>query len=112
MSITTVTDLWRMGATELAEAIRSGQVSGCEVAEAHLRRIEQVNPAVNAVSVVERMRGAGAIPIGHTKLPDFAIGWHTDSQLWGATVNPWERPARPERPGVARPQRWRPARPR
>ncbi len=52
MSSTTVTELWRMSATELAEAIRSGQVSSREVVEAHLRRIEQVNPAVNAVPVV------------------------------------------------------------
>jgi len=37
-----------MSATELAEAIRSGQVSSHEVVEAHLRRIEEVNPAVNA----------------------------------------------------------------
>jgi amidase len=146
-----------MSATELAEAIRSGQVSSREVVEAHLRRIEQVNPAVNAVPVVlgdraleaaneadraaagggdlpplhgvpftvkgnidlagtptthgitalaaaypaidapavERMRAAGAIPIGHTNLPDFAIGWHTDSELWGATVNPWDRSRTP-----------------
>ena len=46
------TDLCRMSATELAEAIRSGQVSSHEVVEAHLRRIEEVNPAVNAVPVV------------------------------------------------------------
>jgi amidase len=52
VSITTVTELWRMGATELAEAIRSGQVSSREVIEAHLRRVEDVNPAVNAVTVV------------------------------------------------------------
>ena len=52
MSITTVTELWRMSATELAEAIRSGQASSREVVEAHLRRIEQVNPAVNAIPVV------------------------------------------------------------
>jgi len=31
MSITTVTELWRMSATELAEAIRSRQVSSSEV---------------------------------------------------------------------------------
>ena len=46
------TDLCRMSAAELAEAIRSGQVSSHEVVEAHLRRIEEVNPAVNAVPVV------------------------------------------------------------
>lgn len=153
MSSTTGTDLWRMSATRLADAIRSGQVSSREVVESHLHRIEEVNPEVNAIPVVlgdkaleaaqeadravvrggdlpplhgvpftvkanidvagtptthgikalatahpamdapvvERMRAAGAIPIGHTNMPDFAIGWHTDSELWGITVNPWDR---------------------
>ena len=44
----TVTDLWRLSATDLAAAIRSGQVSSQQVIEAHLRRIEAVNPAINA----------------------------------------------------------------
>ena len=52
MSITTGTELCRMSATEAAEAIRSGQVSSQEVIGAHLRRIEEVNSAVNAVPVV------------------------------------------------------------
>jgi len=52
VSITTGTELCRMSATEAAEAIRSGQVSSQEVIGAHLRRIEEVNSAVNAVPVV------------------------------------------------------------
>ena len=149
--------LWGMSATGLAEAIRSRQVSSCEVVEAQLRRIGDVNPSVNAVTVVlgeqalagakaadratadgrelpplhgvpftvkgnidlagtptthgiralagaypvmdapgvARIRAAGGIPIGRTNLPDFAIGWHTDSELWGATVNPWDRSRTP-----------------
>jgi amidase len=51
VSVTT-TDLWRMSATDLAAAIRSGQASRREVLEAHLRRIEAVNPSVNAVTAV------------------------------------------------------------
>jgi amidase len=48
-----VTDeLWRRSALELAELIRTGQASAREVVEAHLRRIEEVNPALNAVVVV------------------------------------------------------------
>ncbi|HYA98932.1 MAG TPA: amidase family protein, partial [Ktedonobacteraceae bacterium] len=151
------TDLWRMSAKELAEAIRSRQISSQEVVEAHLRRIEAVNPSVNAVTVVlgeqaieaakaadrvvaagdalppfhgvpftikgnidlagtptthglkalssaypsrdapvvERLKATGAIPIGRTNLPNFAIRWHTDSELWGATVNPWDRSRTP-----------------
>jgi amidase len=40
---------------------------------------------------VERMKAAGAIPIGRTNLPSGAIRWHTFSELWGATLNPWDR---------------------
>jgi amidase len=43
----TPTDLWRMSDLELAEAIRSRQISNQEVIEAHLRRIEAVNPSIN-----------------------------------------------------------------
>jgi amidase len=39
--------------------------------------------------VVERMRAAGAIPIGRTNLPDFAFRVHTESSLYGVTKNPW-----------------------
>jgi amidase len=157
MSVTTATELWRLSATDLAQAIRSKQISSQEVIEAHLRRIEAVNPAVNAVTVVlgeqaleaaraadrvvaaggklpllhgvpftvkenmdligtpttmgvraladayptldaptvERMRAAGAIPIGRTNCPNFTLRWHTDSELWGATINPWDRTRTP-----------------
>jgi amidase len=156
MSVT-ITELWRMSATELAEAIRSRQISSQEVIEAHLRRIEAVNPSVNAVTivlgeqaieaakaadravaggvnlplfhgvpftikenidlagtpttlgvkalagaypaldapVVERLKSAGAIPIGRTNCPNFTLRWHCDSELWGATVNPWDRSRTP-----------------
>ena len=156
MSVTT-TDLWRMSALELAEAIRSRQISSQEVIEAHLRRIQAVNPSVNAVTVmlaeqaleaakaadravaaggdlppfhgvpftikgnidlagtpttqglkalsgayprldapvVERLKAAGAIPIGRTNLATFAVRWHCESELWGATVNPWDRSRTP-----------------
>jgi amidase len=39
--------------------------------------------------VVARMRSAGAIPVARTNLPDFALRFHTDNALHGATVNPW-----------------------
>lgn len=153
MSATTSTEFWRMSALEQAVAIRSRQITSQEVMEAHLRRIEQVNPSVNAVPVVlaeqaleaakaadravaaggelppllgvpflvksnidvagtpttqgvralldaypkmdapvvERMKAAGAIPIGRTNMPNFAIRWHCESELWGATINPWDR---------------------
>jgi amidase len=157
MSGATATELWRMSATELAEAIRTRQASSVEVVETHLRRIEAVNPSINAVVVVlgeqaleaakaadravaaggnvppfhgvpftikdnidvagtpttqgfkalagaypsrdapivERMKAAGAIPIGRTNLPSGAIRWHCESELWGATINPWDRTRTP-----------------
>jgi amidase len=157
MSRATATELWRMSATELAEAIRTRQASSVEVVEADLRRIEAVNPSINAVvivlgeqaldaakaadrataaggdmppfhgvpftikdnidvagtpttqgfkaltgaypsrdaPVVERMKAAGAIPIGRTNLPSGAIRWHCESELWGATINPWDRTRTP-----------------
>jgi amidase len=157
MIIATATQLWRMSATELAEAIRTRQASSMEVVEAHLRRIEAVDPSINAVvivlgeqalqaaeaadravaaggdvpplhgvpftikdiidvagtpttqgfkalaqayptrdaSIVERLKAAGAIPIGRTNLPSGAIRWHCDSELWGATINPWDRTRTP-----------------
>ena len=144
-------DLWRASASDLAKQIAAKQVSSAEVIEAHLARIEAVNPKVNAVvrvladdaraaakaadrlvaeggrlgplhgvpftvkenidmaglpttwgvpalanavvpmdaPVVERMRAAGAIPIGRTNLPDMALRVHTDSSLHGLTRNPW-----------------------
>jgi amidase len=44
-----VSELHWAGAGELVEMIRAGEVSARDVVHAHLRRIEQVNPAVNAV---------------------------------------------------------------
>jgi amidase len=56
----TTTDLWRMSALDLAEVIRSRQASSLDVVEAHLRRIEDVNPAVNAITVVLGERAVDA----------------------------------------------------
>ncbi len=143
--------LWQRSARELAQLIASKQASSAEVVEAHLARIDAVNPKVNAVvrvlaeeargaaaeadrkvargetlgplhgvpftvkenidmaglpttwgvpalagavvpldaPVVQRMRAAGAIPVGRTNLPDLALRVHTDSALHGLTRNPW-----------------------
>jgi amidase len=148
-----MTELWRRSAIELAGLIARREASSAEVVEAHLARIEAVNPRLNAIvrvladtaragaaeadrklaageplgplhgvpitvkenidmaglpttnavtalanvvapfdaPVVERMRAAGAIPIGRTNLPDFAFRLHTDSSLHGLTRNPWNR---------------------
>jgi amidase len=39
---------------------------------------------------IGHLRGAGAIPIARTNLPDLALRWHTDNARHGATVNPWD----------------------
>lgn len=145
-------ELWRKSAVALANDIRQRRVSSREVIEAHLGRIADVNPRVNAIvrvlddqaraaadladaaiargdvlgalhgvpitvkenidmvglpttqgipalaeaipqldaPVVERMRLAGAIPIGRTNLPDLGLRVHTDSTLYGRTKNPWK----------------------
>ncbi|HLZ84800.1 MAG TPA: amidase [Caulobacteraceae bacterium] len=147
-----MSELWRRSAMDLAQLIASRQASSAEVVDAHLARIEAVNPRLNAVvrvlaetaraaataadrkvaagevlgplhgvpitvkenidmaglpttngvvplahatapvdaPVVERMRAAGAIPIGRTNLPDFGMRVHTDSALHGLTRNPWD----------------------
>src|SRR5215467_3695445 len=146
-----MSEVWQLSATELAQRIARRQLSSAEVIDAHLARIDAVNPALNAVvrvladearaaaaladkklaagetvgplhgvpftvkenidmaglpttwglpalaqaivpadsPVVERMRAAGAIPIGRTNLPDMALRVHTVSSLHGLTKNPW-----------------------
>lgn len=42
-------ELWRKGALELAKMIGSGEVSSREVVAAHLARIDEVNPHLNAI---------------------------------------------------------------
>ena len=44
-------ELNQKSATELAELIKSKEVSSKEVVETHLKRIEEVNPEINAITV-------------------------------------------------------------
>ena len=90
--------LWRLGATELASAIRDGEVSSREVIETHLARIEQVNPAVNALRVTladqareeadaaDRRRAEGA-PLGPLHGVPFTVKENIDvagtATTWG-----------------------------
>ena len=52
-----MSDLLHLSATQLAARIRSGEVSSAVVVEAHIERLRQVNPILNAV-VVERIADA------------------------------------------------------
>jgi len=47
-------------------------------------------PAADTV-MVERLRRAGAIPIGKTNVPEFGMGSHTYNRVYGTTVNPYDR---------------------
>ena len=49
--------LWQLSATEIAHRIRTGSTSSEDVINAHLQRLADVNPALNAV-VVERAEAA------------------------------------------------------
>lgn len=145
-------EIWRKSALDLAADIAERRLTSREVVQAHLDRIAEVNPHVNAVvrvladdalrmaddadavirsgvelgalhgvpftikdnidvagqpttsgvpifanaiapadaPTVERMKAAGAIPIGRTNLPDMGLRIHTDSTLYGRTKNPWK----------------------
>jgi len=44
-----MTELWQLGALELADRIRTREVSSREVLEAHLARVDECNGALNAI---------------------------------------------------------------
>src|SRR5438105_5672055 len=68
-------ELTTKSATELASLIRSREVSPVEVIDAHLRRIEQINPSLNAIvtlaeDAIDRARAADiALSKGETPGP-------------------------------------------
>ncbi len=140
-------------ARELAQLIRSRQVSAREVMSAYLAQIARLNPKLNAIVakldddvclrladdadhalahggpdgplhglptafkdlepavgfpqskgspifkhfmpdadsvIVERIRRAGAIPIGKTNVPEFGMGSQTYNTVYGTTLNPYD----------------------
>lgn len=137
-------------AVELAAKIRSKDLSPTEVMEAHLDKIESVNPRLNAIvtfakdpmkqareaeaavnrgdkigplhgvpytlkdcveteglrttlgsklmqhnvsvadaEIYRRLKSAGGILLGKTNMPEFALWWKTDNDLFGLTRNPY-----------------------
>src|SRR6185436_7644993 len=50
---------------------------------------KDVRPTEDSV-IVERLRRAGAIPIGKTNVPEFGMGSHTYNKVYGTTLNPYD----------------------
>src|SRR5215472_8602443 len=146
----TVTELWRLPATELAHLVRTRKASAREAAEAALQRLDAVNPRLNALvahrpelvrqradsvdrmvargedpgplagvpvttkinvdqagfatdngtrllkdlvaqsnsPVVDNLLRAGAVLLGRSNAPAFALRWFTGNLLHGETRNP------------------------
>ena len=142
-------EITRLSAAELARLIRAREVSPVEAAEAYLRRVEEVNPKLNAVvtlapdvlqqaraaeaalargetagalagvpvtvkdtvdvrgvrtacgsrvradyvpeedaPAVARLRAAGALILGKTNCPEFALDYTSENPVFGRTNNP------------------------
>jgi amidase len=67
-------ELWRRSATELAAAIRRRELSCVEVMQAHLARIEAVNPLLNAIVTLDaelglREAAAADVALGRDEAP-------------------------------------------
>ena len=58
-----MSEIWQLSATELARRIARRELSSAEVVDAHLARIDAVNPALNAVVLVlaDEARAAAAV---------------------------------------------------
>ena len=150
MSCMMSSDIFYSDATGLAELIRTREVSPVEVVQAHLDRIEAIDPQINAIvtlagdaieaprrrrrrswrvtssapctacpftakdsidtagvatqrgspifrgripetdaTSVARLKGAGAILLAKTNLPEFSYWIESDNLLTGRTNNPW-----------------------
>jgi amidase len=66
-------DLCLRPATELARLVRDGEVSARELVEAHLRRIEQVNPLINAIVQLDADRALDAASAADAALAQGAL---------------------------------------
>jgi amidase len=47
-------------------------------------------PSLKDATLVRRLRGAGAIPIARTNLPDLLFAFESDNLIFGATNNPYD----------------------
>jgi len=140
---------WQLDATTTARLIARGDLSAVEVAESHLRRIDALNPQLNAIvrrtdddarhqaadvdsgrvsgslagavmttkintdhvpyptdngikalanhvpaethACIRGLSREGAVMVGRTNSPAFAMRFHTANDLHGETLNPFDR---------------------
>jgi amidase len=153
MTTSQASEICHLSAVEMARLMAARSLSARDCVAAHLARVAQLNPGVNAIVtlvaeealaraaaadevqargetigplhglpiahkdlqptrgirttfgsrifrdhvpdedslLVERMRAAGAICIGKTNTPEFGAGSQTYNEVFGATLNPWDR---------------------
>src|SRR3954451_17888867 len=87
-------------ALQQADAPRPGPLSGVPIAvkdemdlagEITSRGTGAITtPAAQDAEVVKRLKAAGAIVIGKTKMPELGLWPFTESITWGVTRNPWD----------------------
>jgi amidase len=65
-----MSEIWQLSATELARRIARRQLSSAEVVDAHLARIDAVNPALNAVVRVLADEARAAAALADKRLAD------------------------------------------
>lgn len=91
--------LWRLSMLELAAAVRGGETTATRVIEAHLARIAEVNPILNAITVVlaDRARVLAAhvdeaIAAGEDLGPLAGVPFCVKENIdlsWSATTSGW-----------------------
>ena len=50
-------ELIKKGAVELGQLIKKGETSSEEVVKAHLERIKEINPEINAITIAMKIIG-------------------------------------------------------
>lgn len=61
-------ELWRISATELGRMLRAGELSPVELLDATLRRIERLNPAINAIIAIDETGARAAAKDSENRL--------------------------------------------
>lgn len=67
---------------DFADVVGFPTTKGCELLASHMPTSDSIMTA--------RMKAAGCIVIGKTTTPEFGLGSHTFSTLWGVTRNAWD----------------------